>query len=152
MGHRISRRVWGTGAVLGIVLIFLVGVVLWGMAASNDPQLQNDVSMPSMRGTDTYLVNLWLTTSPAHVGSNRVTVQVTTSIGTPTPLDSVVLHLTGPSGGSPTTITTTPGTGKDKADSFNAPVQFDSAGAWQITVELHNGDVTRTTTFTVSVK
>ena len=147
--HRVSRRVWGTGIVLGIVLVFLVGVIWWGMAASNDPQFQNQVSMPSMRGTDTYLVNLWLSSSPAHVGSNRVSTQVTSTIGTATPLDSVVLYLTGPGGGAPLTVTTSPDS--SKTDGFSAPVQFDSPGQWQITVELHNGDVTRTTTFTVTV-
>ena len=66
MGRRISRRVWGTGVVLGIVLMFLVGVVWWGLAASNDPQFQNEISMPSMRGTDTYFVNLWLKSIICH--------------------------------------------------------------------------------------
>ncbi len=46
-------------------------------------------------------------------------------------------------------MTTSPDT--SKTDGFSAPVQFDSAGQWQITVEIHNGDVTRTTTFTISV-
>ncbi|MGA7669613.1 MAG: hypothetical protein WBW04_04285 [Nitrolancea sp.] len=147
--RRASRRVWGTGIVLGIVLVFLAGVIWWGLAASNDPQFQNQISMPSMRGTDTYLVNMWLGSSPAHVGSNRVTTQVTSTIGTATPLDSVVLHLTGPGSGAPLTVTTTPDSAK--TDGFSAPVQFDSAGRWQITVEIHNGDVTRTTTFTITV-
>lgn len=152
MSRRISRRVWGTGIVLGIMLIFLVGVIWWGLAASNKPQLQNEISMPSMRGTDTYLVNLWLDPSSARIGTNQVTTQVTSTIGTATPLDSVILYLTGPSAGAPVTITTTPATGKSQpTDAFTAPVKFDSAGRWQITVEVHNGDVTRTTTFTVTV-
>ncbi len=152
MGRRISRRVWGTGIVLGIVLIFLVGVVWWGLAASNDPQFQNEISMPSMRGTDTYFVNLWLNPSSAIVGTNQITSQVTSTIGTATPLDSVVLYLKGPSGGSAVKVPTAPATGKSKpADSFSAPVKFNSAGQWQITVEVHNGDVIRTTTFSVTV-
>jgi hypothetical protein len=108
--------------------------------------------MPSMRGSDTYLVNLWLSPSPAKVGTNDVTTQVTTTIGTATPLDSVVFYITGPNGGTPQTITTTANSGSSKRhDSFSAPVKFDSAGPWQLTVEIHNGDVTRTTTFNVNV-
>lgn len=153
MGRRISRRVWGTGVVLGIVFMFLVGVVWWGLAASNDPQFQNEISMPSMRGTDTYFVNLWLSPSSAIVGTNQITSQVTSTIGTATPLDSVVLYLTGPDGGSPVKVPTALATGKSRpADSFSAPVHFDSAGQWRITVEVHNGDVTRSTTFNITVK
>ncbi len=152
MGRRVSRRVWGTGIVLGIVLIFLAGVVWWGLAASDNPQFQNQIVMPSMRGTDTYLVNLWLNPSSAHVGTNQITSQVTSTIGTATPLDSMVFHVTGPNGAASETVTTTPATGKSQhADSFTAPVRFDSAGQWQVTVEVHNGDVTRTTTFTITV-
>lgn len=152
LGRRVSRRVWGTGIVLGIVLMFLAGVIWWGLAASNDPQYQNQISMPSMRGTDTFLVNLWLNPSTARVGSNEITTQVTSTIGTATPLDGVVLHLSGPNGRTPVSVAATPATGKSQpADAFTAPFQFDSAGQWQITVEVHNGDVVRTTTFTISV-
>ncbi len=153
MSRRISRRVWGTGVVLGIVLIFLVGVVWWGMAASNKPQLQNQISMPSMAGTDNFLVNLWLDPSPAKVGANTITAQVTTTIGTATPLDSILLHLTRPDGGAPSTVTATKATSSSQpAESFSAPVNFDVPGHWQITIEVHNGDVVRTTTFSVTVK
>lgn len=153
MTRRISRRVWGTGIVVGIALVFLAGVIWWGMAASNKPQFQNQISMPSMAGTDTYLVNLWLDRSPAHVGTVTLTSQVASTIGTSSPIDSMVYRVAGPNGGTPVTVTTTRASGKSApSDSFSAPVRFDATGDWKVTVEVHNGDVTRETTFTIPVR
>ncbi len=138
--------------MLGVVLIFIAGVVWWGLAASNKPQLQGQISMPDMAGTGQFLVNVWLDPHPATTGTNILTAQVTSTIGTATPLDSIVLHLTSPNGAPPQMLTLTKSAGSDPADSFTGQVDFDAAGQWQVAVEVHNGDVVRTATFFVNVK
>ena len=108
--------------------------------------------MPDMAGTGQFLVNVWLDPHPAKTGSSTLTAQVTSTIGTATPLDSIVLHLTAPNGAPPRMLPLTKSDGSGPTDSFTGQVNFDSAGQWQVAVEVHNGDVVRTATFFVNVK
>jgi hypothetical protein len=152
LGRRISRRVWGIGIVLGLIVIFVVGIVVWGLAQSNKPQYQQQISMPSQAGVQEYLVNLWLDPSSPHVGSNQFTVQVTSIIGTPTAIDSIDVKLSGPNGAAPTTVNgTLANDTQHPSQSFLIPVEFNTAGTWTVTVEVHSGDLLRTSTFSVNV-
>jgi len=152
LGRRISRRVWGIGIVLGLIVIFVAGIVIWGLAQSNKPEYQQQISMPSQAGVQQYLVNLWLDPSAPHVGSNQLTVQVTSIIGTPTAIDSIDVKLTGPNGAAPTTVSgTLANDSSHPSQSFLLPVEFNAAGAWTITVEVHSGDLLRTSTYQVNV-
>jgi hypothetical protein len=152
LSRRISRRVWGIGVVLGLILVFVVGIVVWGLASSNKPQYQQQISMPSQAGVQEYLVNLWLDPSPAKVGTNQFTVQVTSIIGTPTAIDSIDVKLSGPNGAAPNTVNgTLANDSTHPSQSFLLPVEFDATGTWTITAEVHSGDLIRTSTFTVNV-
>lgn len=152
MGHRISRRVWTVAIVLGLVLIFAVGIVWWGLAASNKPQFQQQISMPSQAGVQNYFVNLWLDPSTPKVGDNQLTAQVTSTIGTPTQIDRMIFTLTGPDGAAKTPVNGTLANGNGHpSESFLAPVSFDAPGVWKIAVETDSGDLIRMSTFTITV-
>ena len=152
MGRRISRRVWSIGIVVGLIVVFVAGIVVWGLAQSNKPEYQQQISMPSQAGVQQYLVNLWLNPSSPHVGSNQLTVQVTSIIGTPTVIDSIDVKLTGPNGAAPTTVNgTLANDSSHPSQSFLLPVEFDTTGSWTITVEVHSGDLLRTSTYQVNV-
>lgn len=152
MGRRISRRVWTVAIVLGLLLVFAAGIVWWGLAASNKPQLQQQISMPSQAGVQNYLVNLWLDPSTPQVGDNQLTAQVTSIVGTPTQIDRMVFTLTAPDGAAKPPVNGVLANGNGHpSESFIAPVSFDAPGTWQIAVETDSGDLIRMSTFTISV-
>jgi hypothetical protein len=149
---RISRRVWGIGIILGLILVFVVGIVVWGLAQSNKPEYQQQISMPSQAGVQQYLVNLWLDPSSPQVGSNQLTVQVTSIIGTPTAIDNIDVKLAGPNGAPSKEFNgTLANDSSHPSQSFLIPVEFDAPGSWTITVEVHSGDLLPTATYTVNV-
>jgi hypothetical protein len=152
LGRRISRRVRTVAIVLGLLLIFAVGIVWWGLAASNKPQYQQQISMPSQAGVQTYFVNLWLDPSTPQVGDNQLTAQVTSTIGTPTQIDRMIFTLTGPDGATKASVTGTLANGNGHpSESFLAPVSFDTPGTWKVAVETHSGNLIRMSTFTITV-
>ncbi len=152
MGRRISRRVWTVAIVLGLLLIFAVGIVWWGLAASNKPQYQQQISMPSQAGVQTYFVNLWLDPSAPEVGDNQLTAQVTSTIGTPTQIDRMIFTLTAPDGTTKAPVNGTLANGNGHpSESFLAPVSFDAPGTWKIAVETDSGNLIRMSTFTITV-
>jgi hypothetical protein len=153
LGRRISRRVWTVAIVLALVVIFAAGIAWWGLAASNKAQFQQQISMPSQAGVQNYFVNLWLDPSSPQVGSNQLTAQVTSTIGTPTQIDRMVFTLTGPDGTAKTPVNGVLANGNGHpSESFLAPVSFDAPGNWQIAVETDSGDLKRMSTFTITVK
>jgi hypothetical protein len=152
LGRRISRRVWTVAIVLGLLLIFAVGIVWWGLAASNKPHYQQQISMPSQAGVQTYFVNLWLDPSAPEVGDNQLTAQVTSTIGTPTQIDRMIFTLTAPDGTTKAPVNGTLANGNGHpSESFLAPVSFDAPGTWKIAVETDSGNLIRMSTFTITV-
>jgi hypothetical protein len=152
LGRRISRRVWTVAIVLGLLLIFAVGIVWWGLAASNKPQYQQQISMPSQAGVQIYFVNLWLDPSAPEVGDNQLTAQVTSTIGTPTQIDRMIFTLTAPDGTTKAPVNGTLANGNGHpSESFLAPVSFDAPGTWKIAVETDSGNLIRMSTFTITI-
>jgi len=152
LGRRISRRVWTVAIVLGLVVIFAAGIAWWGLASSNKPQYQQQISMPSQAGVQNYFVNLWLDPSSPQVGDNQLTAQVTSTIGTPTQIDRMIFTLTGPDGTAKAPVNGVLANGNGHpSESFLAPVSFDAPGTWKIAVETDSGDLIRMSTFTITV-
>lgn len=154
MKKPVNRRRRRLALTLGSVaaVIFMVVVGWLALNRANDPNYQQQITMPSMAGVQPYLVNLWATPNPPTVGPVTLEVQVTSNVGTSEPLNSVALDLTRPDGSSAGTVKATPlPAGSGPKDGFTATVNLDRPGAWKIVVSTDAG-VVRQSTFAVTVQ
>lgn len=151
--NRTRRRV-ALSVGVGVMVIFLAGVAWVSLGHSTDPDYQAHISMQDMSGTQSYLVNLWISPKPAKVGRATVKIQVASSIGTPVPLDSVSLKLLRPNGSQAALVQGKPLPASSKPeDGFEVPVTFDVPGSWRLVVTTDTGgqDNKRESTFAVDI-
>ena len=154
MKKPVNRRRRRLALTLGsvVAVIFMVVVGWLALNRSNDPDYQQQITMPSMAGVQPYLVNLWASPKPAKVGQVTLDVQVTSNVGTAEPLNGVTLALTRPDGSSAGTVKAAPlASGSGPKDGFTTSVNLDRPGTWKIVVTTDAG-VVRDSTFSVTVQ
>lgn len=151
---RPQRRMAAVGISAALMGVFVLAVALMASSHAADPTYQQRITMPGVSGIEDYLINLWVDPKPAAVGRTTLTVQVTSSIGTPTHTNRVSLQLTRPDGSTSEPVDATPlPAGSDPQGGWETTVDFDQAGPWQVVVQtVALGNVERTVTFHVDVQ
>ncbi|HUZ01209.1 MAG TPA: hypothetical protein VMU89_12735 [Thermomicrobiaceae bacterium] len=150
VNRRRRRLALALGSVAAVVFMVVVGWL--ALNRSNDPNYQQQITMPSMAGVQPYLVNVWAAPNPPTVGQVTLDVQVTSNVGSSEPLNSVSLDLSRPDGSSAGTVKAAPlPAGSGPKDGFSAGVNFDRPGNWKIVVSTDAG-VLRQSTFVINVQ
>ncbi|MDI3341746.1 MAG: hypothetical protein QJR03_14570 [Sphaerobacter sp.] len=136
-----SRRRVTLLLAVGAVLVFAVGVAWMSLGHANDPAYQQRMSMPGMSGEEEYLVNLWTDPYPLEPGRARVTVQVTSIIGSPVTLDAARLTPIRPDGTALATVPAAPlPDGNEPRAAMTAVAEFDQPGTWTLVATLTAGN------------
>lgn len=138
-----------------VLLALVIAGTIWATRDSAPvPEYQNRVTSS---GGQSFPVSLWLDPAPATVGANTLIVQIADATGNPIPVNDVNLYiyLEGefPQSSLPTTYTNDAplddflGTGHG----YKAPVEFPTAGQWNVEVHFSMQQGGATTTFTIEV-
>ena len=150
INQRRRRLALALGSGAAVLFAIVVGVV--ALTRADNPNYQQQITMPSMAGVEPYLVNIWAKPHPPKVGTVTLDIQVTTNVGSSEPLNSVSLALTRPDGSSAGTVTGKPlPTGSGPSNAYTATVDFDRPGTWKLAVTTDAGPV-RTSDFQIAVR
>ncbi|ACZ37978.1 hypothetical protein [Sphaerobacter thermophilus] len=139
--------------VAAAVLVFAVGVAWMSLGHANDPAYQQRVTLPGMAGQQEYLINLWTDPHPVEQGRTRVTVQLTSTIGTPVPMNDVRFTPVRPDGTSLQAVPASPlPDGNEPEAGLTAVIEFDQPGSWTLITTLNaGGGIEREARFTIPV-